>query len=167
MTRGTRRLVLTALFVALVTVATIIIRVPLASTGGYLNVGDTMIFIAAALLGPQAALVAGGLGSFLADLLGYPPWALWTLVIKGIEGLIAGVLIHRAYSATRTVNVRVVIGLVVAAAWMVLGYFISYVVVTGLEPALASTPFDVVQGAASVILASILLVALRRLDVEF
>ena len=43
--------------------------------------------------GPLPALVAGGLGSALADLLtGYAHWAPWTLVIKGIEGWIAAAI---------------------------------------------------------------------------
>ena len=49
---------LTGLFVALVAVSTMVIHVPVVATGGFVNVGDTMIFVAAILLGEGRA-VAG------------------------------------------------------------------------------------------------------------
>ena len=55
-----------------------------------------MIFLAAAFFGPVPGLIAGGIGSFLADLITYPVTMWFTLVIKGIEGLIAGLGIYYA-----------------------------------------------------------------------
>lgn len=78
---------------ALVAVATMVFSVYVAATKGYFNVGETMVYTTALLFGPYIGVFAGGFGSMIADLLlGYPHYALGTLVIKGCEGLIVGYL---------------------------------------------------------------------------
>ena len=70
MSKTLKKIVYTAMSIALVTVATMIIRIP---TGeGYVNFGDIFIFIIAALIGKRTAVIAGGVGSAIADLIGYP-----------------------------------------------------------------------------------------------
>ena len=86
-----------AVLTSLTAVATMVVNIPLPHVKGYINVGDGVILFTGLLLGPAAGAVAGGAGSVLADLiLGYPHWAAWTLVIKGLEGLLAGLLAERA-----------------------------------------------------------------------
>ena len=87
-----RRLVRVALLTALVAVATLVLRVPMPATEGYINVGDAIIVSGALLFGGVVAGVSGGLGSALADGLGgYAHWAPFTLIIKGVEGLVIGI----------------------------------------------------------------------------
>ncbi|MDP2871449.1 MAG: ECF transporter S component [Bacillota bacterium] len=164
--RGLRELTLTALFVALVTVATMVVQVPVPATGGFINVGDTMIFVAALVGGPKAGLIAGGLGSALADLLsGYAMWAPWTLVIKGLEGLLAAVLAFRAYRMRGALSVATLAGLAIAGLWMVLGYYVAGGIIRGFAPALTEVPGNLIQAFGSVILATPVLMALRGLNV--
>jgi len=159
-----RDLTWTAVFVALVTVATMLIRVPVPATTGYINVGDTMIFTAALLLGPRAGLIAGGLGSMLADVIGgYADWAPWTLVIKGVEGLIAGLIAYRAFRRGGPLKPGALAGMLLAAGWMVLGYYLAGGVRVGYAAAVAEVPGNLVQGFGSVVLAVPVLSALRRL----
>lgn len=161
-----RDLTLTGLFIALVTVATMIIQVPVPATGGFINVGDTMIFVAALVGGPKVGLIAGGVGSALADLLsGYAMWAPWTLVIKGIEGLLAAVLAYGAFRMRGTLAGGTLIGLAVAALWMVFGYFVAGGAMIGFAPALTEVPGNLVQGFGSVVLAVPLLMTLRGLRI--
>ena len=87
--REIKRLVLAALFTALTVVATMVIRIP-APLVGYANLGDTMVLLSAWVLGPVWGMAAGGIGSMIADLLGYPPYAVATLVIKALMALVAG-----------------------------------------------------------------------------
>lgn len=156
----------TALFTALVCVATMIIHVPVPATGGYINIGDTMIFTAALLLGPRAGLVAGGAGSALADvILGFGHWAPWTLVIKGLEGLIAGAIAHRAYRRHGPLHPTSLAGMAVAAAWMVFGYYLAGGAMKGFAASVIEVPGNLVQGFGSIVLATPLLIALRRLGV--
>ncbi|MDR7435252.1 MAG: ECF transporter S component [Armatimonadota bacterium] len=97
MRMSTRELTLTALLVALVAVATMAFRIPIPATQGYFNLGETMVYLSALLFGPWVGGVAGGIGSALADVLGgYTQFAPFTLVIKGFEGFVAGVLAQRS-----------------------------------------------------------------------
>lgn len=160
-----RRLVLTALFAALVAVATMVINIPMVATQGFVNVGDTMIFAAGIFMGPAVGLLAGGIGSALADLLlGYAHWAPWTLVIKGIEGLVVGLLAHRPFQKYRRLGFPVLAALLVAAAWMVFGYYIAGGIMRGFPAALASVPGNIIQGLGSVVLAVPVIYAFRNLN---
>jgi len=103
-----KTLVYGALGIALVALATMSIQIPVPQTRGYINLGDTVIFVFAMLFGARIGALAGGVGSALADLLtGYAHWAPFTLVIKGIEGLLVGLLA----SGEKSYPVRVLVGL--------------------------------------------------------
>jgi uncharacterized membrane protein len=133
------QLSLMAVMSALVAVGTLLIRIP-NPMGGYFNVGDVVIFVAALTFGPVVGGVAGGLGSAVADMIGFPLFAVPTLVIKGLEGLIAGLVGGRGV-------VRDVLAVFAAGCEMVLGYFlVEWLVLSwGLGGALAEVPFNVVQ----------------------
>jgi uncharacterized membrane protein len=89
-------LVITALFTALVCVATIIFSIYVPATSGFFNLGESMVFLSAILFGPFVGAFAGGVGSFLADLLlGYPQFAGATLLIKACEGAVVGTLMRK------------------------------------------------------------------------
>ena len=77
-----RLLALTGMLTALVTVATIAIRIPTA-TKGYINLGDTVVNISAWISGGFYGGIAGGIGSLMADILsGCYIYAPATLIIK-------------------------------------------------------------------------------------
>jgi uncharacterized membrane protein len=86
-----------AAFIALVTASTLLIKIPVPVTQGYINLGDAAVIIAALLFGPRTGLIAGGIGLALADWLGgYAHWAPFTLIIKGLEGFLVGLIATRA-----------------------------------------------------------------------
>jgi uncharacterized membrane protein len=90
------RLALTAVSTSLVCVATMIFSIYVPATRGFFNVGETMIYITALLLGPVTGSFAGGVGSSLADiLLNYWYYAPATFVIKACEGAVVGILGRR------------------------------------------------------------------------
>jgi uncharacterized membrane protein len=91
-TNLTLNIAMAAVFSALVCIATIIFRIEIPATSGYFNIGETIIYITALLFGPFVGAFAGGLGSAIADMVGYPVFAPGTLVIKGFEGAIVGFL---------------------------------------------------------------------------
>ena len=130
---STKKLCAMGLLVALTCVATMIIQIPIPATQGYVNIGDSIVLISAIFFGPQVGFVAGGLGSGLADLLsGYPQWAIATFIIKGIEGLVAGMIAHK-YSVNKNfVNVYTILASVVAMVIMVVGYFLGGSVLEGV-----------------------------------
>jgi len=162
----TRQLTMLALFIALVTVSTMIIQIPMPATQGFLNFGDAMIFVAAIYLGPIAGLIAGGLGSSLADLLsGFGHWAPWTLVIKGLEGFLVGFIAHSAFRQ-RGYMVRALGGMLLGAAWMVFGYYVAGGIMRGFPAAGLSVPGNVIQGLGSIVFAVPLLAALRHVRLK-
>ncbi len=72
-----------------VTLGTLFVRFPVGI--GYFNFGDVAVVFAALALGRTGGLLAGGLGSALADVAGgYALFAPLTFLAKGIEGWIIG-----------------------------------------------------------------------------
>lgn len=159
-----RDLALLALFIALVAVCTMMVRVPIPQTAGYMNLGDSMVLLAAMFFGPAGGFIAGGVGSGLADILGgYPQWAVWTLVIKGCEALIAASLAGLFTVQRDRVSIKLVVSFIAAASWMVLGYFIAETIMYDPKAALAELPANILQGSGSVVLASLLLPLFHRI----
>jgi uncharacterized membrane protein len=140
---------------ALVAVGTLIVRIP-NPMGGYFNFGDVMIFVAALTFGPLVGGAAGGLGSAIADIIGFPLFAFPTLVIKGLEGLIAGLI------ANRKSVYRDVLAVVAAGAEMVIGYFLVEVYLWGVGGALAEVPANVAQIAVGGLIGIPIALVLRR-----
>ena len=146
---------LMAVMSALVTVGTLIIQIP-NGMGGYFNVGDVMIFVAALTFSPLVGGVAGGLGSALADLPGYSVYALPTLVIKGLEGLLASLVTNKKSLF------RDVFAVVAAGVEMVVGYFLVETYLWGIGEALAAIPLNIAQIAIGGIVGIPIALVLRR-----
>lgn len=82
------QLVVAALFAAAITVMTAyLLHIPI-PTGGYIHLGDALIYLAACLLPTPYAVGAAMVGAGLADLLTAPMWVLPTLVIKAMVALL-------------------------------------------------------------------------------
>lgn len=114
-----RKLVLSALMAALVYVATSIIQIP-SPVNGYVNLGDCFVLLSGWLLGPWYGAAAAGIGSMLVDLLsGYGHYVPGTLIIKGLDALVAA-LIFRALGRGKT---AMLVSGIVGETIMVLGYF--------------------------------------------
>lgn len=146
----TRKLTLTALISALVTVSTMIIQIPIPS--GYIHGGDTIIIFAAVFFGPFYGAVAAGIGSMLADILtGYAIWAFPTLIVKTIMAFIIGKL---AYQGSIPIfNLKTYVGIIAGILWMVIGYYLlGGLLVDSFEIALASIPFNIIQGIGGMII---------------
>ncbi|MDG6222148.1 MAG: ECF transporter S component [Candidatus Bathyarchaeota archaeon] len=144
-----------AVMSALVAVGTLIIRIP-NPMGGYFNVGDVMIFVAALTFNPIVGGVAGGLGSAIADIIGFPLFAIPTLIIKGIEGLLAGLISNKK-------NVyRDIFAVIVAGTEMVIGYFLVEVYLWGVGAALAEVPANIAQIAVGGLVGIPIALVLRR-----
>ncbi len=159
----TREFALLALFIALVAVATMIVRIPIPQTTGYMNLGDSMVLLTGIFFGPLMGFMAGGIGSALADIIGgYPQWALWTLVIKGLEALLVGLFATRFKLAQRLSPLMVGV-FVLATAWMVAGYFLAETIMYDRMAALAELPANTLQALGSVVLASLMFPLFRRI----
>lgn len=89
-------MVASSLMIALVLLGTVIFRIPVPMTQGYVHLGDAMIYISILLLGRKSGAVSAAMGSALGDILGgYAFWAPWTIVIKFAMAYVTGLLISR------------------------------------------------------------------------
>ncbi len=162
MKNQTQDLVLTGLLMALVTVGTMMVSIPVPATHGYVHGGDMMIFLAAVLFGKKKGALAGGVGSGIADLLlGYSQWIIPTLIVKGIMGYIIGSL---ANGETKpVVTARNILAMSVGVLWMVFGYYIAGGFMLGsFTGALAGIPGDLLQGSTGMLLFIPIGIALKR-----
>lgn len=154
---STRQLTLAALFIALTTVATMVIHIPVPATQGFVNVGDSFVLLSGLLFSHYYGALIGGVGSALADLfLGYTIFAPVTLIVKAIEALLAS-YIDRGNTVLR------VIAVIVGVTWMVFGYFIFEVFMFDLPVALSAVIPNSIQGIVSAGLALLLYPIVRRL----
>ena len=150
---------LIALLIALTTVFTLVVRVPVPATQGYVNLSAVAIAFAGLVFGPWVGLAAGGVGAALADLMGgYAQFALLSLVAHGLEGLVIGLLGRGR---------RTVVGM--ALAWlpgmlvMVAAYLIGEgLFLTGWPAALAESPLNAFQGLLGAVGGIPLVLAGRR-----
>ena len=157
-TNQIKNLVFAALLAALACVATLVLTVP-SPTGGYMNLGDTVVVLSAYLLGPWWGAAAAGIGSMLADLFaGYPAYAPATLVIKAVMALLAAVL----YKALGKKNWAFLVCAVAAEAVMVVGYWLyDGFLMSSVMGAAVGIPSNLVQAAFGLIASTALALALK------
>jgi len=171
-----RKLVLCGLFIALVFLATYFTRIPTPLPGGYFNLGDAVIMLAAVFLGPVGGMIAGGIGSAFADMAASALiFAPITLVVKGTEGLVIGLITakyrrdHLETRHTSPFNFSLILALVIGALVMVAGYFSGEAFILslidrsfGLAAAVTELPANLTQGALSTILGYALVLLLNN-----
>ena len=159
MSRGVpiREIALTALMAALIFVLTAVPRIPVPATGGYIHLGDVGVTFAACAFGPWVGMVAGGLGTALADLLGYPQWAIFSLLIHGLQGLAVGWILRRDVNWLTSVQATLVGAIIVVA-----GYFLAGVILQGPAVAVLEVLPNTVQGISGGLLGLPLFIAVRE-----
>ena len=145
-----KQLVYGSLLTAMITVATMFLKVP--TNLGYIHLGDGVIFLTAMLLGTPAWMAAG-IGSGLADLLaGYGIYAPVTFVIKAAMALIVCLIMKKGEIM---ISIKLVAAFVIAELFMVAGYFIFECFVYGVPAAAGAILFNLIQGGAGVVIGTI------------
>lgn len=158
------KICLTGLFTALVFVSTLAIRIPLPASG-YVNFGDAVIFICGLLLGPIPAMISGAFGSMFADLVGFPIYAGFTFVIKGLEGLIVGLIAYKMFNKAPHKPLSIffaLLGTGVAFVEMMVGYFFTDWILYSLPAAVLTFAPSALQGGVSMAIALPLAIALQE-----
>jgi len=140
-----KKIVYTGLMIAVVFVLTRFTAISF--TVGYFNLGDIGIILTSSILGGFSGMIAGGVGSALADIsYGAMIFAPVTLVVKGIEGYLLGILLNRYKD-----KIKPLPAISVSLAFMVFGYFIATVFLFNLEAALADSLSTLIQAVVSVV----------------
>ena len=177
----TKKLILTALFTALTTGATMVIHIP-TPTMGYIHPGDALVLLSGILLGPLAGAFAAGVGSALSDLFGgYFIYVPATLIIKGLTAWVAYYVFREIKKLFSKDIPATIIGGVVGETVMVIGYFLFEIfmlaittgdgltsagIAAGIAASASGVPFNVGQGIVGIILATALYPLLKRLKQE-
>lgn len=162
----TFKIVLTGLMISLIVLATIIIRIPIPGTQGYIHLGDTMIFLSIMLLGWKRGAVAAAAGSALADIMGgVAIWAPWSVVVKAGMAIIVGIFLSWAAAKVsgKMVYAVQIIGMVLGGLFMTGGYFVAEAVMYGNWAApIIGIPFNIAQFVVGGVLATVLATALCK-----
>jgi len=156
------RVGIVAAFATLSFFGTLVIRIPIPVTGGYFNLGDTFVMAAAILYGPLVGALVGAIGPAAADAIGFPQFILATAVVKGIEGLVMGLIVWGG----RKNRIWPIAAIAAGIGILVSGYYIFEAViypamavsmpffgVTDAKAALAEIPPNLLQGVLSGIVA--------------
>lgn len=156
-----KEIVFGAFGIAAIFILTAFISLPVANLG-YINIGDAMIMLFASVIesSPLAFLVSG-IASMLSDIyLGFPQYAIFTFLIKGIEGLVVSLLARRIKKQLPA--------FICGALIVVVGYALTDVFLTmQWASAFASVGMNFVQVAVSLMIALALNKPFTRISEKF
>lgn len=159
-----KKFIRTAMLAALAMVLTMVPQIP-TGTGGYVHFVDSVIYLAAMLLGPAGGAVVGAGGHSLADLLsGHAIFILPTFVIKGLMGFVIGKLIYPAENLNKR---RFICAGLSALVIVTLGYFVAEIPLYGVQTAAVALVSSPVQWLMSVIASAVLLPIAQKLRTKF
>ncbi|MDE5823829.1 MAG: TIGR04002 family protein [Lachnospiraceae bacterium] len=155
-------LTITGLMAAMITIMTAYIcHIPTGINGGYIHFGDSIIYLAAALLPTPYALAAAAIGGGLADLLTAPMWAPATIVIKML------IAIPFTNKSAKIVTPRNVTASVIAYFISGFSYFLAEYLLFGTWTALAaSMSGSLIQSGGSAVFFIIFGLALDKIHAK-
>ena len=149
---STVRITFTALFMAM-NIALSYFGIPV--PGGHLYLCDAVICIAGLLLDPFEAFIAGGVGSFLGDLIFYPLPMFVSLVTHGLQAVVISLISHKVLK-----NHPVAASWIAVAAGsviMVTGYTLGKIFIySTFEYAMIKLPYEIAQAALGAVLGMVL-----------
>jgi len=143
------------------------IKVPL-PTGAMVHLGSAALFSIASVFGGFYAGLAGAIGSGIFDLImGHSQYTLFSIVIKGLAGVIVGVLTvgWRPTIPARSISTpRILLAMLVGAIWTAAGYFVAWwVVLDSYIAAVTRLPASFLTSGIGILVALLLIPILRRI----
>ena len=144
-----------------------IIKVPL-PTGAMVHLGSAALFSMASVFGGFYAGLAGAIGSGIFDLImGHSQYTVFSIVIKGLAGVIVGLLTvgWRPSVPVRPVStLRLLFAMCVGAIWTAAGYFVAWwVVLDSYIAAVTRLPASFLTSGIGILVALLLIPILRRI----
>lgn len=172
----TQDMVQIALMAAMTYIATAVINIPSGViVKGVVHLGDSMVFLAAVLLGRKKGFLAAAIGMCMFDLLSpYAIWAPFTFVIKGVMAYIAGTIAYRKnYDGNNMWNN--IIAFTLGGIWMIAAYYLAGVFIMHFVTKIAfgqafilsaaEIPGNITQVVAGIILAIPIAKGLKKANV--
>ncbi|WP_428908127.1 ECF transporter S component [Niallia sp. Krafla_26] len=161
----THDLIMTAMLVALVFLATFFlnIKLPISVNGGLVHLGTAMLFIASILFGPKKGALAGAIGMGLFDLVG--GWVIWapiTIVARGLQGYIVGKIAWSKGRKGSSLALNIAATLISTPVMIAIYYFGEVILYGNWIVPLTSIPGDLLASAIGMIVALPVCVALKK-----
>ncbi|WP_127837014.1 ECF transporter S component [Clostridium prolinivorans] len=152
--------------------------VPIKTFMGVMHAGDSMVFLAALLLGKKKAAAASAIGMSLFDItLGYITWAPFTFVIKALMAYITAEIAYRGnYKGENIWNN--ILAFIIGGIWMIAAYYFSgAIILTFLNPekkaftesliiSLKDVPTNIAQAIIGIVIALPLYIALSKSGIK-
>lgn len=162
MDRKIKNLTVTGIMAALITLMTAYIcHIPMGANGAYIHFGDTLIYLAAALLPKPYALAAAAIGGGLADLLTAPMWAPATILIKML------LVVPFTNKASKIVVPRNIFAAIIGYLFTGVGYFLAeYILFENPAIFWVSMSQNLVQSVGSAVLFVAFGLALDKVHVK-
>ncbi|OFI07435.1 thiamine precursor transporter HmpT [Clostridium acetireducens DSM 10703] len=167
-----------SLMAAIIYIATAIVNVPVGiGYKGVVHLGDSMIFVAAILLGKRKATIASAIGMSMFDILSpYAMWAPFTFFIKGGMAYIAYIIAYRKdYKGESTLNN--LFAFIVSGVWMNLAYLLAgtalnhfYMKIPLNQSFIVQSthiPGDIAQVVVGIIIALPLIKIIKKTNINF
>ena len=147
-----KKIAVNGLSIAIVCLSTMVIQIPIPL--GYCHLGNCCIILISFLFSWETGLIAGGVGSMLADVLtGFPMWAFPTLIIKSLMGYAIAVIAKKKGEKGKMTSPKTAVASVVGIIIMVVGYDVAGSILYGsVATGLAQTPGLVMEGIVGIVL---------------
>ena len=164
----TLRIVIAAMFSAMIAVMTAFVQIK-TPTGGYVHLGDSMIYLAASFLPLPYAVAASAIGGGIADLLVYPETIIYTVIIKAVNA------VFFSAKGEKLLTKRNALMTIPSGLATVIGYSISKLIRqllagdsfhSALVNALWKMPENSIQAVASALIFIVIALALDKADIK-
>ena len=116
---------------------------------------DSVVLIAAFLMDPLSAFIAGGVGSLIYDVFWSPAMMIPSLIIHGLQGAIVSALVHYVFPQKKE-PLWAGISAVIAAVEVIFGYFIYRCITSGAPYAWTKLPLNVLQEVIGIVIAMVI-----------
>jgi uncharacterized membrane protein len=122
-----KKLTAYSLIIALTVVLSLFVHIPVPGTQEFFTLTEVGVFSGAILFGGPAGLVIGGGSGLLIDLLsGSANWAIFSLIIHGIEGFLVGTLCYKRSKVMQTIGILLGSLVMIVAYALVTGLYFGY-----------------------------------------
>lgn len=156
----------TAIFTAIILLATSLIKFSTGLGEGYIHLGDCFVYLSACILPFPYCLVAGALGGALADILsGYAIWAIPTMLIKMLNA-VPFALVCRKYKSNKILSKYTVLMTIISGMITILGYFVAECILYSVASATLSLLGNTIQAVASGIIFVIIAKATDKINLK-
>ena len=154
----------TAIFTALILLATSVIKISTGLGEGYIHLGDCFIYLSACVLPFPYCFIASALGGALADILGgFAIWSIPTAFIKSLN-VLPFAIICKKNKSNKILSKKIVLMTVASGIITICGYFVAECILYSVASATLSLIGNTIQAVASGVLFLIIATALDKIN---